>query len=242
MRSTRYGVPCTIFSASRPEYYASAPGGPAGGDLSSLPGRLPGWGGDPRRGDPRVEESVPGVVIPGGLWPVRDGQHHDVTSARSSAGLSIGKHLGQCSSPGGEEQDKTPPRGPENIGEAIVIRGHQRDDALPGPQETRGLPGQVVPHRRPGLADQDGTCSIVRAKNRRTWDPRRLQRYRARSREVCWGTRTWPRPPLVGRPTRGWREVRRVVVTKPWGRTSPGRDNQRMRSGCGLQVSRARFG
>ena len=154
---------CTIFSGVPTMYYALLQADLAGRDLSSLRVGISGGAAIPGEVIRAFEEQVPGVVILEGygLSETASTTTFNV-SAEQRRVLSIGKPIWGVQVRVVDEQDKTLPAGPENIGE-IVIRGHNVMKAYyRRPQETaEACRGGWFHTGDLAYADEDGYLFIV---------------------------------------------------------------------------------
>ncbi len=154
---------CTIFSGVPTMYYALLQADLPSRDLSSLRVGISGGAAIPGEVIRAFEEQVPGVVILEGygLSETASTTTFNV-SAEQRRVLSIGKPIWGVQVRVVDEQDKTLPAGPENIGE-IVIRGHNVMKAYyRRPQETaEACRGGWFHTGDLAYADEDGYLFIV---------------------------------------------------------------------------------
>ena len=208
---------CTIFSGVPTMYYALLQADLPSRDLSSLRVGISGGAAIPGEVIRAFEEQVPGVVILEGygLSETASTTTFNV-SAEQRRVLSIGKPIWGVQVRVVDEQDKTLPAGPENIGE-IVIRGH---NVMKGyyrrPQETaEACRGGWFHTGDLAYADEDGYLFIVNRKkdlvirNGYNVYPREIE-------EVLFGHPAVAEAAVVGQPDpRVGEEVVAFVVPRP---------------------------
>src|SRR3984957_19833957 len=146
---------CTIFPGVPTMYYALLQADLPSRDLSSLRVGISGGAAIPGEVIRAFEEQVPGVVILEGygLSETASTTTFNV-SAEQRRVLSIGKPIWGVQVRVVDEQDKTLPAGPENIGE-IVIRGHNVMKAYyRRPAGTAGAGAAVVGQPDPRVGEE----------------------------------------------------------------------------------------